>query len=92
MEGNTKMTPVEPIGPIHMPSPSILPFFMAVGLFIAGFGFMYSKPADWGTTGLIIGAAGLLITFGCMALRSWFDDHGFHIEEEEILKDQGVKA
>lgn len=92
MEGNTKMTPVEPIGPIHMPSPSILPFFMSVGLFIAGFGFMYSKPQDWGTTGLIVGIAGLLITFTCMGLRSWFDDHGFHIEEEEILKDQGGKA
>ncbi len=27
MDGNTGMTPAEPIGSIHMPSPSILPFF-----------------------------------------------------------------
>ena len=90
MEGNTKMTPVEPIGPIHMPSPSILPFFMGLGLFIAGFGFMYAR--ELGVVSLVIGIAGLAITFICMGLRSWIDDHGFHIEEEEILKDQGVKA
>jgi len=95
MEGNTGMTPVEPIGPIHMPSPSILPFFMAVGLFVAGFGFMYAP--DWGTLGSIkighvVGIAGLVITLLCMFLRSIIDDHGFHISEEEILKDQGVKA
>lgn len=77
------MTPAEPIGPIHMPSPSILPFVMSLGLFITGFGLMYSH--------YIIAGAGLLITFGCMFLRSIFDDHGFHIEPEE-LKDKGVKA
>lgn len=95
MEGNTAMTPVEPIGPIHMPNASILPFIMGIGLFITGFGFMYS--GEWGTLGFItvghaVGIIGLLITFGCMGLRSLIDDHGFHIEEEEILKDQGVKS
>lgn len=95
MDGNTSMTPVEPIGPIHMPSPSILPFIMSIGLFIAGFGFMYSD--DWGSLGFItvghaIGIVGLLITLSCMLIRSLKDDHGFHIEEDEILKDQGVKA
>lgn len=95
MDGNDKMTPVEPIGPIHMPSPSILPFIMGIGLFIAGFGFMYMN--DWGTTfgirtGLLVGIVGLGILLVCMALRSLIDDHGFHIEEDEILKDQGVKA
>lgn len=95
MEGNTAMTPVEPIGPIHMPNASILPFVMGIGLFITGFGFMYS--GEWGTLGFItvghaVGIVGLLITFGCMGLRSLIDDHGFHIEEDEILKDQGVKS
>lgn len=83
MDGNKEMTPAEPIGPIHMPSPSILPLFMSIGLFIAGFGFMYHK--------YIIGAAGLGITFLCMLIRSLKDDHGFHIEPEE-LQDKGVKA
>jgi cytochrome c oxidase subunit 1 len=41
--GNKGMTPAEPLGSIHMPSPSILPFVMSVGLFIAGFGFMYAN-------------------------------------------------
>lgn len=83
MDGRKTMTPAEPLGSIHMPSPTILPFAMSVGLFIAGFGFMYHQ--------YILGAAGLVITFGCMALRSIFDDHGYHIEPEE-LHDKGVKA
>lgn len=79
MDGNGKMIPAEPIGPIHMPSPSIIPFVMSVGLFIAGFGLMYA------THLLTIG--GLLITLGGMFTRSLIDDHGFHIEEKEILAD-----
>ena len=95
MEGNTEMTPAEPIGSIHMPNSSILPFIMGFGLFVTGFGFLYSE--DWGSLGFIsvghaVGIIGLVITFGCMLLRSLIDDHGFHIEKEEILKDQGVKS
>jgi len=95
-DGHSGMTPAEPIGPIHMPSPSILPFFMGLGLFIAGLGFMYAP--DWGklfgtlNAGYAVGIAGLLILFVCMFLRSVIDDHGFHIEEEEILRDLGGKA
>jgi len=83
MDGRTAMTPAEPLGSIHMPSPSILPFTMSVGLFIAGFGFMYHN--------YVIGIVGLAITLGSMGLRSLIDDHGFHIEPEE-LNDKGVKA
>jgi cytochrome c oxidase, subunit I len=83
MDGNKGMTPAEPLGSIHMPSPSILPFIMSVGLFIAGFGFMYHN--------YYIGAAGLIIMFACMVIRSVKDDHGFHIEPDE-LQGKGVKA
>ncbi|EXX88885.1 quinol oxidase subunit 1 [Paenibacillus darwinianus] len=82
-DGNNGMTPAEPLGPIHMPSPSILPFFMALGLFIAGFGFMYR---NW-----IAVAVGMATVFLCMILRSVKDDNGFHIEPDE-LHDKGVKA
>jgi len=82
MEGKTAMTPAEPVGSIHMPSPSILPLIMSIGLFVAGFGFMYDK--------LIVAGVGLAITLGCMAIRSLFDDHGFHIEPED--QDEGVQA
>jgi cytochrome c oxidase subunit I len=75
MDGKTEMTPAEPVGPIHMPSPSILPLIMSIGLFIAGFGFMYDH--------LVLSIGGLVITFACMFLRSVFDDHGFHIDPEE---------
>jgi cytochrome c oxidase subunit 1 len=83
MAGNKGMTPAEPLGSIHMPSPSILPFVMSVGLFIAGYGFMYHV--------YLVSAIGLGITLFCMLLRSLKDDHGYHIEPEEI-EEKGVKA
>ncbi|NKQ19443.1 cytochrome c oxidase subunit I [Brevibacillus laterosporus] len=76
MAGNKAMTPAEPLGPIHMPSPSVLPFLMSVGLFIAGFGFIYHKYV------LVFVGMGLFLL--CMFARSIKDDHGFHIEVEEI--------
>ncbi|TMV18309.1 cytochrome c oxidase subunit I [Paenibacillus thermoaerophilus] len=93
IEGKKEMTPAEPLGPIHMPSPSILPFTMSIGLFIAGFGFMYARwDFDNGFLDAIFGhyivaGAGLLITLVSMLLRSVFDDHGYHIEVEELEKE-----
>lgn len=78
MDGQKAMTPAEPVGPIHMPSPSILPFLMSVGLFISGFGFMYKL--HW------LAIAGIVATLVCMMLRSLFDDHGFHIDPEEEVQ------
>lgn len=83
MAGNKGMTPAEPLGDIHMPSPSFLPFLMSVGLFIAGYGFMYHN--------YVVVVIGLLVTFACMFLRSVKDDPGYHIHEDEI-EDKGVKA
>lgn len=83
MAGNKGMTPAEPLGSIHMPSPSILPFLMSVGLFIAGYGFMFH---NYWLVGL-----GMAIVFGCMLARSLKDDPGYHIEPEEI-EGKGVKA
>ncbi|MGD7043555.1 cytochrome c oxidase subunit I [Jeotgalibacillus proteolyticus] len=93
MEGNTKMTPAEPIGDIHMPNNSFIPFVMSLGLFIAAFGAMYQvdwRASDgesfvWSIPVLIIG---LLITLGSMAVRSLKDDHGYHIHKEDLLKDE----
>jgi len=85
MEGNTAMTPAEPLGPIHMPSPSILPLFMSIGLFIGALGFMYSEEFN----GYYVAIGGLLITFFCMFLRSVYDDHGMHIDPTE---DKGASA
>ncbi|WP_152397465.1 cytochrome c oxidase subunit I [Paenibacillus guangzhouensis] len=97
MAGNKEVPAAEPVGSIHMPSPSIIPFMMSVGLFIAGFGFMFAKDEFAnGFVGMlfnnyIVAILGLVITFGGMFLRSVFDDHGWHIEPEE-LEDKGVKA
>jgi heme/copper-type cytochrome/quinol oxidase subunit 1 len=87
MAGNKEMTPAEPLGPIHLPSPSILPFFMSLGLFIAALGFMYSDAIG----GYYVAIAGLAITFLCMFLRSLFDDHGFHVDPTDTHK-KGVQG
>ncbi|CAI8925113.1 cytochrome c oxidase subunit I [Brevibacillus sp. DP1.3A] len=83
MAGNKGMTPAEPIGDIHMPSPSFLPFLMSLGLFVAGYGFIYHN--------YVVVVIGLLLTLGCMFTRSVKDDPGYHIHEDE-LEEKGVKA
>ncbi|WP_052019851.1 cytochrome c oxidase subunit I [Paenibacillus sp. JCM 10914] len=90
MAGNKEMTPSEPVGPIHMPSPTIIPFIMSVGLFIAGLGFMFSTD-DFSNAFMgfifnkyIVMSVGLLITFAAMIARSLNDDPGYHIEVEEL--------
>jgi cytochrome c oxidase subunit I len=92
MEGKKAMTPAEPLGDIHMPNSSFIPFVMSLGLFIAAFGAMYHvDKVAWALPVMIIG---LLVTFGSMFVRSVKDDHGFHIHKEELMDedDKGVKA
>jgi cytochrome c oxidase subunit I len=84
MAGNKEMIPAEPIGSIHMPTHSILPLMMSLGLFIAGYGFMYRN--------YYVAGAGIAVTLVCMLIRSLKDDHGWHIEPEDLEKDKGAKA
>lgn len=99
MEGNGQVSAAEPLGSIHMPSGSIVPLVMSFGLFIAGFGFMYGNPKfifensllDFLFHNYIVAGAGLVITLVGMFIRSVYDDHGWHIEKEE-LEDKGVKG
>lgn len=88
MEGKTEMTPAEPIGDIHMPNNSFVPFVISLGLFIAAFGAMYhaDEGKGWAIPVLIIG---MLVTFGAMLYRSIKDDHGYHIHKEDLLDDAG---
>ncbi|AQQ53826.1 cytochrome c oxidase subunit I [Planococcus lenghuensis] len=89
MEGNPEgMTYAEPIGDIHMPNNSIIPFIMSFGLFVAAFGALFHIDGDkaWTLPVLIIG---MLITFGSMAARSLKDDLGYHIHKEELLEEGG---
>jgi len=91
MEGKTELTPAEPIGDIHMPNSSILPVVIASGLFIAALGFMFRNEHGWGD---VVGGIGLAVTLLGMFLRSWIDDHGYHIHKEELMDDDSkeVKA
>ncbi|RAS81476.1 cytochrome c oxidase subunit I [Priestia endophytica] len=85
MEGRKEIVPAEPVGDIHMPNGSILPLLMSLGLFIAAIGFLYRNDYAWGDP---IGAGGLFITFASMFLRSWIDDHGYHIHKEELIDEE----
>lgn len=96
-EGRTEMTYTEPIGSIHMPSGSILPLVMSIGLFIAGFGFMYAKQPFDNSLFLflfenhLVAIGGVGITLVCMVIRSLNDDPGYHIEPEEQVE-KGARA
>lgn len=76
--GNKSMTPAEPLGSIHMPSSSYIPILMSLGFFIAGFGFI--------VRGIPAAVVGLIIVFVAMFLRSFDNDHGYHVEPEDPEK------
>ena len=83
MEGRKSLTPAEPLGDIHMPSGSILPIFISLGLFVAAFGALYNATdKEWTVPVMIIG---LLITFGAMLVRAMKDDPGYHIHKEDLI-------
>ncbi|MFC4556985.1 cytochrome c oxidase subunit I [Virgibacillus kekensis] len=83
-DGNGKITPAEPVGDIHMPNGSFLPFMMSLGLFIAGFGFIYQVNYNWAYI-LLFGGMGILLA--CMLIRSVKDDLGYHITKEELERE-----
>ena len=88
MEGKKDLPAAEPPGPIHMPSPSIIPFIMALGLFISGWGFCLHSFYEDSFIPYLIGIIGLVIAFGCMAIHSLIDDPGIHIEPSEHNKER----
>ena len=91
MDGKKGMTPAEPLGDIHMPNSSFIPFIIAFGLFVAAFGALYHPDHKaWALPVLLIG---LGITFMSMFIRSIRDDRGYHIHKEELMADdKGVDA
>lgn len=92
MEGKKEVTYAEPVGDIHMPSPSILPLIMSIGLFIVGFAFCLKKLID-PTTAIAMAIVGGIITAICMFARSLYDDPGYHIHKEDLEGgDKGANA
>ncbi|MFD2043981.1 cytochrome c oxidase subunit I [Ornithinibacillus salinisoli] len=84
MEGKGKMTPAEPLGDVHMPNGSIIPFIMSLGFFIASFGFIYQTNYN---IAYIFLFGGMAIGLGSMLVRSLKDDHGYHITKEELERE-----
>ncbi|MFC4077695.1 cytochrome c oxidase subunit I [Salinithrix halophila] len=82
-EGNDRMPAAEPLAPIHMPSPSYLPFVMSLGFFIAGFGLVFQS---WQ-----VGVLGLLVVIVILFIRSFQEDHGYHIRPDEWTE-KGVEG
>lgn len=91
-KGNGRMIPSEPIGPIHMPNPSILPFLMACSLTIGGFGFCLHSFFESNVIPFTIGALGIAGFFLGMVLRSVQEDYGHYIEVDEGVDNKGVGA
>ncbi|MBM7634138.1 cbb3-type cytochrome c oxidase subunit I [Geomicrobium sediminis] len=83
IHGDGKMKPTEPLGDIHMPNGSFLPFMIALGSFIAGFGLIMKHMDAWINPYIVV-VLGLLVMFGSMAVRSWKEDHGYHITKENV--------
>jgi cytochrome c oxidase subunit 1 len=88
-QGNGKILPAEPLGEIHMPSPSILPLIMAIGLFIVGLGFCLHSFFESNMIPYTVVAIGAAITLFCMLLHSVIEDHGQHIHPHDHI-DKGV--
>ena len=84
MEGNGKIPPAEPLGDVHMPNNTILPFLMSLGFFVAGFGFIYQTDYKWMLLPLYIGLA---FAIGCMAVRSFKDDLGYYIKKTDLERE-----
>ncbi|MEH7387970.1 cytochrome c oxidase subunit I [Bacillus sp. JJ1521] len=90
MQGKKEMTPAEPLGDVHMPNSSFLPFMISFGLFVAAFGFLHHPDGvSWSVPVMIIGG---IITFGSMFLRSIIDDHGYHIHKADLMDDDDKKG
>lgn len=76
------LPPKEPLKPIHMPSPSSVPFFMGLAFFISGFGLVFNQ--------FTIGIVGLIGVLVCMLWRSLEKDTGYFIPVEEIKKTEAL--
>ncbi|WP_286164826.1 MULTISPECIES: cytochrome c oxidase subunit I [Clostridia] len=84
MDGKDNLAPAEPLGDIHMPNSSILPFIISFGFFIAGFGFIYQTDHQAWNFAIFIGMG---IALGSMLMRSLKDDHGYHISKAELERE-----
>ncbi|MBU5467767.1 cytochrome c oxidase subunit I [Virgibacillus sp. MSJ-26] len=83
-EGKGHMTPAEPLGDVHMPNGSFLPFLMSLGFFVAGLGFIYQTDEKLWYIALYGGMAFALLM---MIIRSVKDDHGYYIKKEEFERE-----
>ncbi len=93
MAGNKNLPPAEPLGPIHMPSPSFKPFLMSFWLFVSGFGFCLHSFFESNVIPFTIGAIGLVLFFATMLAHSLQYDSGYHIDPKDIEgQNKGVDA
>lgn len=82
-QGDGKMKPAEPLGEIHMPSPSILPILLAFGIFIVGLGFCLHSFFDNKWISYFIVFIGTVFSLLMMMFHSIKEDHGYHIHPND---------
>jgi len=73
-EGTGELPKAEPPGPIHMPSPSLSPFFLALTIIIAGYAALLH--ADW------LALLAMLAVFWQIGLQLVHEDPGYHVHPE----------
>lgn len=81
--GNKQLPYAEPLQEIHMPSPSHIPLLMAVGFFIFGMGLI-SGISD---SNYLAGGIGLAVVIATLIMRSFDNDHGYHIHPTDTERE-----
>lgn len=79
--GNKKMSPAEPLGPIHMPSNTFSAFLLSVAFFITGMGLIYRS--------LPITVVGVASIASCIVWFLLWEDKGYHIHPDEEPAEEG---
>ncbi|MBM0065291.1 cytochrome c oxidase subunit I [Alkalicoccobacillus gibsonii] len=92
IHGDGTMKPAEPIDEIHMPNGSILPVLISIGLYFVGFGLIMLEMENALFNPWIVVVGGFVITFGCMAIRSIKEDHGYHVPIDQIKRELPTKG
>lgn len=75
--GDGTMPAAEPLGPIHMPSPSLVPIALAGAILIAGYGALLQNA--------IVAIIGGLLAFWAIARSLVDDDPGYHVHPEHSV-------
>jgi cytochrome c oxidase subunit 1 len=73
-EGDGELPKAEPVGPIHMPSPTLSPFFLALTIVAAGYFALLHID--------LLALLALLAAFWQIGMQLVHEDHGYHVHPD----------